>query len=336
LSKDLTSIPIGKPISNTQVFILDQYKNLVPPLVHGEIHVAGDCLASGYWKQPELTSQRFIPNPYRPVQSPFVFATGDLGRMLSDGTIEYLGRIDQQIKLRGIRIEPGEIEANLNAHPLVRDSVIAIHGDSSENQRLVAYIIRSEGSESLTDRLRSFLKGRVPEYMIPAVFIELQRMPLLPSGKIDRIALPSPSPGFLAKRRMIVRGRTEIEKRLISIWQEVLELCDVSIDDNFFDLGGHSLGGLRVLARVRRDFYVDVPIRRLFEGPTIAELAVEVEKLKAEDTTVQLAPIAPHSPGSSALFNILRAELGALSADQMDAILQSVLVEKNARASDKS
>jgi acyl carrier protein len=308
----------------------------VPPLVHGEIHVGGDCLGRGYWKQPELTSQRFIPNPYRPDQSPFIFATGDLGRMLSDGTIEYLGRTDQQIKLRGIRIEPGEIEANLNAHPLVRDSVIAVHRDSSETQHLVAYVVRSEGSEPLTDELRSFLKRRVPEYMIPAVFIELQRMPLLPSGKIDRIALPSPSLGSLAKRRTVIHGRTEIEKGLISIWQEVLELYDVSINDNFFDLGGHSLSGLRVLARVRRDFHVDVPIRGLFEAPTIAELAREVEKLKGQDTTVQITAIAQQAPGSSALLNIVRAELGALSTDQMDAILQSVLAEKNVRLSDKN
>ena len=287
LSEDLASIPVGRPISNTQIFILDQYKNLVPPLVHGEIHVGGDCLARGYWKQPELTSQRFIPNPHRPDQSPFVFATGDLARMLSDGTIEYIGRKDQQIKLRGMRIEPGEIEANLNAHPLVRGSIVVVHDNSSETQRLVAYVVRAEGSESPTDKLRSFLKGRVPEYMIPAVFIELQCMPLLPSGKIDRSALPSPSPGPLAKRRTIVHGRSEIEKGLTSIWQEVLEIGDVSINDNFFDLGGHSLGALRVLARVRRDFHVDVPIRSMFNGPTIADLALEVEKLKAQGTTVQ-------------------------------------------------
>jgi acyl carrier protein len=172
--------------------------------------------------------------------------------------------------------------------------------------------------------------------MIPAVFIELQRMPLLPSGKIDRIALPSPSLGFLAKRRTVIHGRTEIEKGLISIWQEVLDLYGVSINDNFFDLGGHSLSGLRVLARVRRDFHVDVPIRGLFEAPTIAELARDVEKLKGQDTTVQITAIAQQAPGSSALLNIVRAELGALSTDQMDAILQSVLAEKNARLSDKN
>ena len=335
-SEGLSSIPIGKPISNTQIFILDQYKNLVPPLVHGEIHVGGDCLARGYWKRPELTSQRFIPNPYRPDQSPFVFATGDLGRILADGTIEYFGRLDQQIKLRGMRIEPGEIEANLTTHPLVRDAVVAVHDHSSETRQLVAYIVRSEGSGSLTDELRSFLRARVPEYMVPAVFVELQCMPLLPSGKIDRSALPRPRLDSLAKRRTIVQGRTEIEKRLSSIWQEVLELYEISIDDNFFDLGGHSLSGMRVLARVRRDFYVDVPIRSLFEKPTIAELALEVEKLKAQNSTVQVAPIAPDSSGSSPLLNVLRAQLGTLPPDQVDAILQSVLAEKNARTGDKN
>jgi len=172
--------------------------------------------------------------------------------------------------------------------------------------------------------------------MIPGVFIELQRMPLLPSGKIDRIELPSPSLGSLAKRRTVIHGRTEIEKRLIPIWQEVLELYDVSINDNFFDLGGHSLSGLRVLARVRRDFDVDVTIRGLFEAPTIAELALEVEKLKGQDTTVQITPTARHAPYSSVLLNIVRAGLGALSPDQMDAILQSVLTEKNTRLSDKN
>src|SRR5262249_47669204 len=191
-------------------------------------------------------------------------------------------------------------------------------------------IVRAEASESLTDKLRSFLNGRVPEYMVPTVFIELQCMPLLPNGKIDRSALPSPSPGSLAKRRTIVHGRSEIEKRLTSIWQEVLEIGDISIDDNFFDLGGHSLGGLRVLARVRRDFHVDVPIRSLFEGPTIADLALEVEELKTQGTTVQT--IAPHSPGSSVLLDILRANLGSLSPDQVDAIMQTVVAEKNARA----
>jgi amino acid adenylation domain-containing protein len=331
---DLASVPIGRPISNTQIFVLDRHKNLVPPLVHGEIHVGGDCLARGYWKQPELTSQRFIPNLHHPDRSRFLFATGDLGRIRANGTFEYLGRLDQQIKLRGIRIELGEIEANLAAHPLVRDAVIAAHGESPETRHLIAYIVRKEGSESLTDQLRSFLRARVPEYMIPATFVELDRLPLLPSGKIDRTALPSPSLGPLVKT--IVEGRTEIEKGLVSIWREVLKLDRVSIDENFFDLGGDSLSAMRVNSRVRRDFHVDVLIRTLFDRPTISSLAPEVEKQKARDATIRIAAIAPAAPESSGLLNIVRAELGALSPDELDVLLQSVLAEKKRKAGDKN
>ena len=324
----LVTVPIGRPISNTQIFILDKHKNLVPPLVHGEIHVGGDCLARGYWKQPELTSQRFLPNIYRPERSRLLFATGDLGRILTDGTIEYLGRLDNQIQLRGIRIEPGEIEANLTAHPLVRKAVVLVHGDSCGAQHLTAYVVRSEGTPSLIDELRSFLRERVPEYMIPAVFVELDRMPLLPSGKINRAALPNPTLEPIAKRRAHIGGRTEIEKNLISIWQEVLELDQVSVEDNFFDLGGHSLDGMRVLARVARDFHVDVPIRTLFNSPTIAELALSVERQKAAGALSKIASIAPTAEDSSALLNSLRAQLLRLPPAEIDAFLHSVLAEK--------
>jgi amino acid adenylation domain-containing protein len=332
-SEDPTPVPIGRPINNTQIFVLDKYKNLVPPLVQGEIHVGGDCLAQGYWKQPELTAQRFIPNLYRSDKSRFLFATGDSGRILADGTIEYLGRSDQQIKLRGFRIEPGEIEANLTAHPLVRDAAIGVHGETSETQHLIAYIVRSEGSGSLTDELRSFLRSRVPEYMVPVVFVELDRLPLLPSGKLDRMALPTPSLDSLVERRIIVDGRTEIEAKLSSIWQEVLERDRVSIYDNFFDLGGHSLSGMRVLARMRRDFHIDIPIRSLFDKPTIAELALELEEHKAKGATMRIAGIVPGAP-ASAMLDVLRAELRKLSSEEVDALLQSVRAENNSKVGD--
>ena len=328
-SEDRAPVPIGRPISNAQIFVLDKYKNLVPPLAQGEIHVGGDCLARGYWKQPELTSQRFVPNLYRPDKSRFLFATGDLGRILADGTVEYLGRSDQQIKLRGFRIEPGEIEANLTAHSLVRDAVIAVHGELSETQHLIAYIVRSEGSGSLTNELRSFLRSRVPEYMIPGVFVELDRLPTLPSGKLDRMALPTPGLDSLVKRRVVVEGRTDIETRLSSIWQEVLEHDRVSIDDNFFDIGGHSLSGMRVLARMRRDFQVDIPISSLFNKPTIAELAVEVEAQKAKGATTRMAAIAPGAQGSSTVLDVLRAELSKLSPKEVEAFLNSVRTENS-------
>jgi amino acid adenylation domain-containing protein len=331
-----SSVPIGRPISNTQIFILDQHKNLVAPLVQGEIHVGGDCLARGYWKQSKLTSQRFIPNPYRPEQSRVLFATRDLGRVLANGTIEYLGRLDKQIKLRGIRIEPGEIEANLAAHPLVRDAFVDVHRDSSEMQHLIAYVVRSEGSGPLADELRTFLRARVPEYMVPADFIELDRVPLLPNGKIDHMALPSPSLMPRVRRRTSVHGRTEIENRLSSIWQEVLELDQVSLDDNFFDIGGHSLSAMRVLARVRRDLRVDLPIRSLFDRPTITELALEIEKQKTTRATTRMAPVAAEAPGPSTLLNILWAEFNKLSPDQADAFLKSAAAGKNAKAGDKN
>jgi hypothetical protein len=332
----LTSVPIGGPISNTQIFVLDRFQNLVPPLVRGEIHVGGDCLARGYWKQPELTTQRFIQNRFRPDRSRCLFATGDCGRVLANGMIEYLGRLDLQIKLRGIRIEPGEIEANLTAHPLVRDAVVAVRGDPSETQQLIAYVVRSEGSGSLTEELRSFLRARVPEYMIPVVFVELDCMPLLPSGKIDRLALPNPSLDHLGKRRTIAYARTDVERTLSSIWREVLKLDQVGIDDDFFDLGGHSLSGMRVLARVRRDVLVDVPIRTLFDKPTIAELAVEIEKLKAAGAATGFAAIAPTAPASPAMLNILRAQLSTLSPDEVKSLLQSVLAEKDVKPGDKN
>jgi amino acid adenylation domain-containing protein len=329
------SVPIGKPISNTQIYVLDRNKNLAPPLVPGEIHVGGDCLARGYWRQPELTAQRFIPNPVQSDVSPVLFATGDLGRTLADGNIEYLGRLDKQIKLRGMRVEPGEIEANLIAHPQVREAVILMRGESSETQHLVAYIVKSQLPGPSPDDLRHFLQSRVPPYMIPAMFVELERMPLLPSGKIDRLALPRPTFGAHSKRRVAARARSEIETRLTAIWKEVLELGEISVDDNFFDLGGHSLDGMRVLSRVRRDFHIDVPIRVLFDGPTIAEFANELEKRRAEGETIQAARSLEPVPQSSGMLSILRAELSTLPDDQFDTFMLSVAAERRARMGDK-
>ncbi len=214
----------------------------------------------------------------------------------------------------------------------MRDAAVAVDGDPSDPQRLVAYVVRSEGSGSLTEKLRTFLRARVPEYMIPAVFVELDRMPLLPSGKINRLALPSPSLDHVRKQGTTVFARTDVERTLSSIWREVLKLGQVSIDANFFDLGGHSLSGMRVLARIRRDFQVDVPIRTLFDGPTIAELAAEIEKLKAAKTTTLIAAIAPATPGSPALLNMVRAQLNTLSSDEVRSLLQTVLAEKDLKA----
>jgi amino acid adenylation domain-containing protein len=330
----LTSVPIGRPIDNTHVVILDRHKKLVPPLVAGEIHIGGDCLARGYWRQPDLTAQRFIPNPYRTDQSQSLFATGDLGRVLADGTLEYLGRADLQVKIRGIRIEPGEIEANLTSYPSIRQAAVVVHGESQDTKKLVAYLVMSESSANSINDIRDYLKARLPDYMIPAIFIPMESLPVLPSGKINRLALPSPQQGSLGRREQLVRPRNAIEEKLCSIWCEVLELDEVGIDDNFFDVGGHSLSGMRVLARVRRDLRVDIPIRRLFDHPTIGELAVEVAR-KAEQANQGTKPVEVSNGESSSLLDVLRTGLRALSSEERDALLTSLLAEKSAKSEQK-
>jgi amino acid adenylation domain-containing protein len=330
----LTSVPIGRPIDNTHVVILDRHKKLVPPLVAGEIHIGGDCLARGYWRQPDLTAQRFIPNPYRTDQSQSLFATGDLGRILADGTLEYLGRADLQVKIRGIRIEPGEIEANLTSYPSIRQAAVVVHGESQDTKKLVAYLVMSESSANSINDIRDYLKARLPDYMIPAIFIPMESLPVLPSGKINRLALPSPQQGSLGRREQLVRPRNAIEEKLCSIWCEVLELDEVGIDDNFFDVGGHSLSGMRVLARVRRDLRVDIPIRRLFDHPTIGELAVEVAR-KAEQANQGTRPVEVSNGESSSLLDVLRTGLRALSSEERDALLTSLLAEKSAKSEQK-
>jgi amino acid adenylation domain-containing protein len=328
----LPSIPIGRPIANTHVVVLDSQKMLVPPLVSGEIHIGGDGLARGYWKRPDLTAERFIVNRFRPDQSRRLFATGDLGRVLPDGTIEYLGRSDTQLKIRGVRIEPSEIEANLLAHPLVRHAAVAARGDLPELRQLVGYVILSEEkTESTTDDIRGFLRTRLPDYMVPSVLVELDRLPVLPSGKIDRLALPTPSPALSARRHLLVGPRDQIEEMLSSIWQEVLERKDFGIEDDFFDLGGHSLTAMRVLARVRRDFSVDISIRRLFDNPTIAALGAEVRTQQDAGATAQSSSVAPTSHKSPALLDALRAGLSSLSPDQLNALVESVNAERRGK-----
>jgi amino acid adenylation domain-containing protein len=327
-TEGLASVPIGRPISNVQVFILDERKNLVAPLVAGEIHVAGTCLARGYWKNKELTSERFFTNPHTADFSRLMFATGDRGRFLSDGRLEYIGRLDAQIKLRGMRIEPGEIESNLAAYPMVRGVAVGVYGDSPETRRLIAYVMRSERAGPLAEELRGFLRARLPDHMIPAEYIELDRMPLLPSGKVDRGALPIPM-GRRGLTRSAAGGQSDIEKKLISIWMEVLEVDEIGIDDDFFDIGGHSLSGIRVLSRIRRDFQVDVPIRILFDRSTIRELALEIEQRKVD----QAVPTRVPAISGSLLLDTLRAELSALPPEQVDAFLRSIGVGHQAKPS---
>jgi amino acid adenylation domain-containing protein len=314
-------VPIGKPIANSQAYILDQHMEPVPVGVTGQIHVGGDCLSAGYWRRPDLTAERFLPNPFDQA-SPFLFATGDQGRFLADGSIDYLGRRDGQVKIRGYRIELGEVEASLAAHPGVRQAALATTaGPDAASKQLVAYIVGQDGVMPAAEELRAFLRSRLPQYMVPAIFIEMRDLPLLPSGKIDRRALPPPLSAGAASSPQKVAPRNEVEAGLAAIWRELLHLPDIGVTQDFFDLGGHSLLAMQVLARIRRQFEVDVSIRSLFNAPTIESLAREIEKAKASGAAPRLPAIRPrHEPR----MDHLAAELSKLSPEQVEQLLQQV------------
>jgi thioester reductase-like protein len=274
-------LPIGRPFANTRIHILDRNLQPVPSGVPGELHVAGPGLARGYCKDPELTAKKFIPDPFSSRLGDRLFRSGDLARYLPDGCIELLGRTDHQVKVRGFRIEPGEIETVLGQHPDVRQAVVVAHGDTPESKRLVAYLTCPAPAPQ---ELRAFLKERLPEYMVPSSFVMLEALPLLPNGKLDRKALPAPERPKAELSPSFEPPRSDLEKTLAGIWAEVLQLDQVGIRDNFFDLGGHSLALVRVMSRVRDALKVEVHLRHLFEKPTIAELAGLIEDLSRTGT----------------------------------------------------
>jgi acyl-coenzyme A synthetase/AMP-(fatty) acid ligase/acyl carrier protein len=264
---------IGRPIANTQLYVLDQHRQPVPIGVPGELFIGGEGVARGYLGRPELTAERFIANPFGDGR---LYRTGDLVRYRSDGTLEYLGRTDHQVKIRGFRIELGEIEAALTAHSLIEQAVVVAREDTPGQKRLLAYLVPTDGLVPSTAELRAFLRERLPEYMLPAVFMELAALPLTPNGKVDRKALPAPE-GRPELEAVYVAPRDEAEAMLADIWAEVLRLDKVGIHDNFFELGGDSISSIRVISRVRQAFEAEIPIRALFEAPTIAQLAEQVE-----------------------------------------------------------
>ncbi len=290
----LNTIPIGKPISNTRVYVLDELMQPVPIGVPGMLHVGGDCVSQGYWRRPDLTRECFIPNPFAAELGP-LFATGDRARWHPDGNIEYLGRLDTQTKLRGVRIELGEIEANLLAHPLVRQAVVAVTWHTSEAARLTAYVVGHDGAALPPEELRAFLRARLPLYMVPGSFVELAEMPLLPSGKVDRRALPEPPTGGAPAERPHIEPRSEVERQLSGIWRELLDVKEFGVTDNFFDLGGDSLLAMRVLARIRKAFQVEVSIRSLFDGPSIDGLGKAIEEAKVSGA-VPRVPVSSGRP----------------------------------------
>ena len=265
------AIPIGRPIANTQIYILDPSGAPVPVGVAGELHIAGVQVARGYVNRPELTAERFVHDPFSAEAGAWMYKTGDLARWQNDGNIEYLGRNDFQVKLRGFRIELGEIEARLTEHEAVKEAVVVAREDRPGDKRLVAYYTSSPEHEVSSSELRAFLGEHLPDYMVPAVYVPLNEMPLSPNGKLDRKALPVPEAGAVS--RVYEPPQGEIEKTLAAIWQELLNVEQVGRHDNFFELGGHSLFATQLVAKIRSQLDVDVPLRTLFDQTTVAQLA---------------------------------------------------------------
>jgi amino acid adenylation domain-containing protein/non-ribosomal peptide synthase protein (TIGR01720 family) len=265
-------IPIGRPISNTQIYILDSNLQSLPVGIPGEIHIGGAGLARGYLNRPELTEEKFIPNPFSNSPDSRLYKTGDLARYLPDGNIEYLGRIDNQVKIRGFRIELGEIEAVLTQYPQVQSSVIIAREDTPGNKRLVAYIVPEKEATPTPNEMRQFLKEKLPEYMIPSAFVILESLPLTPNGKIDRRALPAPEQNHERTDKFIA-PRNPIEEILVTIWTEVLKVQQISINDNFFELGGDSILSISIISKAKQAG-LEITLKQLFAHQTIAELAI--------------------------------------------------------------
>jgi amino acid adenylation domain-containing protein len=282
--------PIGRPIDNSQIYLLNNGDQPVPIGVAGELCIVVEDKVRGYIHRPELTAEKFIPNPFSPNSETRLYKTGDLASYLPDGNIEYLGRIDGQVKVRGFRIELGEVEAALSQCPAVRETAVIVREDTPGDKRLVAYIALNAAQDIITNELRVFLKQKLPEYMIPTIFVILDSLPLTPSGKVDRRFLPIPDASRRDLEENYVAPKTSIEQQIANIWSEILKLEKIGIHDNFFDLGGYSLLGTQLITRLRQLFSVELSLRFLFELPTVAELANRVENLQWIAQGIQNSP----------------------------------------------
>ncbi|MBW4630835.1 MAG: amino acid adenylation domain-containing protein [Iphinoe sp. HA4291-MV1] len=291
VEKDISIVPISQPIANTQFYILNQHAQLVPVGVPGELHIGGDGLARGYFNRPELTAEKFIPNSFSDKPAARLYKTGDLARYSPSGEIEYLGRIDHQVKVRGFRIELGEIEAHLSQHPAIQNTVVVVRDYQTDFQQIVAYIVPQKEQTLTVTELRDFLESKLPNYMVPRAFMMLEALPLTPNGKIDRTALPAPDLTQQLPQSNFVAPSTPIEEMLALIWVDILGVEKVGIHDNFFTLGGHSLLATRVISQVRQVFEVELPLRRLFEEPTIAGIAKDIEKATIAGLGLETQPI---------------------------------------------
>lgn len=309
------AIPVAGPIANTQIYVLAESSypaagsvQPVPVGIPGEVHIGGDGLARGYLNRPELTNSRFIPDPFSDRPNARLYKTGDLARFRPDGSLEFMGRMDHQVKLRGFRIELGEIEAVLSRYPLIKQGVVVVREDIPGDQRLVAYFTTKGDTLPTNQVMRQFLKEQLPDYMVPSTFVKLETLPLTPNGKVDRRALPTPDSSLANdSSQNFVAPRDAMERQLVEIWQEVLQVQPIGIHDSFFELGGHSLSAVRAWAKVEEVFGKNLPITTLLQSPTIAELSPVLQAAGREANFGDLVPLrlGGNKPPLFCLYGIL-------------------------------
>jgi len=287
--------PIGRPLSNTQIYLLDEYLRPVPVGVAGELYIGGLHVGRGYLNRPELTAERFIPDPFSREPGVRFYRTGDLARYLPDGKLEFLGRVDSQIKIRGYRIELGEIEAAVSAHPAVK-AAVAIIREEAEDKQLVVYVLPQDDADISAADVRSFLRAKLPDYMVPSWIVMVDDLPLMVNGKVDRRSLPALKTSEAEKEQATAGPRTPVEEVLRAIWSEVLERAELSTTSNFFELGGHSLLATQVMLRIKETFGVEMHLRSLFESPTVRELALQIEAANNERRGWSLPVLARAKP----------------------------------------
>jgi acyl-coenzyme A synthetase/AMP-(fatty) acid ligase/acyl carrier protein len=307
-------ISIGRPIGNARLFVLDGWGQPTPLGVPGELYIGGEGLARGYLARPALTAERFVPDPWAGVPGARLYRTGDLVRYRSNGDLDFLGRVDQQVKVRGVRIETGEIEAALRRHPAIREAAVVVREDRPGDRRLVAYFCPSRDvEEEVSARMvRGHLAGFLPDFMLPSSFVALDALPLSPNGKLDRRALLALAPeSSELEARSFVAPRTPGEERLAAIWAEVLGTARVGVTDNFFEIGGHSLSAIQVIARLRERTGLRLDLLGFFEKPTVAELA---ELIEATETS-RAAEAIEIEKALALLENLSEEEARAMLAD---------------------
>ncbi|HEY0079206.1 MAG TPA: amino acid adenylation domain-containing protein [Pyrinomonadaceae bacterium] len=284
------TVSIGRPIANTQIYVLDTEMQPVPVGIAGELFIGGDGLARDYLNRPELTAEKFVPHPFSEEAGARLYRTGDLVRYLPDGNVEFLGRRDNQVKVRGFRIELGEIETAIGAYAGVREAVVLAEGEDASDKHLTAYLVAEEGDDLNVGDLRCYLKEKLPDYMIPSAFVSLEQMPLTPNGKVDRRALPSLAESRLQVEAEFVAPRTPTEEAIAFVWRDVLGSESVGVNDNFFELGGHSLSATQVVSRLREALQVELPLHTFFESPTVAGLAEALAHLDTQEGRVPQPP----------------------------------------------